>query len=220
MSFDWLTFLILLPLFGGAFVLRVGSDHHPLVSRYLTLAIILFSLLACIPLYQGFNLQQAGMQYEVMRAWVPSWGLQYHLGIDGLSLVLIILSIFTNLVVVLATWKSIRVQVSQYLASFLMMQGLLVGVFSAMDAMLFYVFWEATLIPMYLIIGIWGSANRVYAAIKFFLYTFLGSVLMLVAFLYMGHQAGNYSLAAFDALKLPLNVQVLIFIAFFLSFCH
>lgn len=216
--FDWLTFLIVFPILAGLLILRVGSDHHPLVARYLALFSIIVTLGACIPLYQGFDLSQSAMQYEVLRLWVPTWGIQYHLGIDGLSLVLIILSIFTNLVVVLATWQSIRVKVSQYLASFLIMQGLLVGVFSAMDAILFYVFWEATLIPMYLIIGMWGSDNRVYAAIKFFLYTFLGSVLMLIAFLYMGNAAGSFSLEAFNALKLSLTAQIFIFIAFFLSF--
>ena len=133
-------------------------------------------------------------------------------------MLLIVLSIFTNLIVILATWNSIHDRVAQYLSAFLIMQGLLVGVFSAMDAILFYIFWEATLIPMYLIIGIWGSENRVYAAIKFFLYTFLGSVLMLASFLYLGYIAGSFKIETFYAIKLTMTAQTLIFIAFFLGF--
>lgn len=149
---------------------------------------------------------------------MPALGINYSLGIDGLALLLIVLSIFTNLIVILATWDSIKKRVGQYMAAFLIMQGLLVGVFSATDAIVFYIFWEATLIPMYLIIGIWGSDNRVYAAIKFFLYTFLGSVLMLASFLYMGYQVGSFKIEAFYALKLGMTAQTLIFIAFFLGF--
>jgi NADH-quinone oxidoreductase subunit M len=144
--------------------------------------------------------------------------MQYRLGIDGLSLVLIVLSIFTNLIVILATWESIQTRVSEYMAAFLIMQGLLVGIFAAMDAILFYIFWEASLIPMYLIIGIWGSETRVYAAIKFFLYTFLGSVLMLAAFLYIGYMVGSFKIEAFYAAKLSLSAQLWIFVAFFLGF--
>lgn len=158
------------------------------------------------------------MQFLEEIPWMPALGINYSLGIDGLSLLLIVLSIFTNLIVILATWDSITNKVSQYLAAFLIMQGLLVGVFSATDAILFYIFWEATLIPMYLIIGIWGSDNRVYAAIKFFLYTFLGSVLMLASFLYMGYIGGSFKIETFYAIKLSMTAQTLIFIAFFLGF--
>lgn len=213
-----LNLLIWLPILGGIFVLLTGDDKKPDIARYLTLFTILLSLGLCVPLVSGFDPNTFAMQFLEELPWMPSLGINYSLGIDGLSLLLIVLSIFTNLIVVLATWTSINTRVSQYLAAFLVMQGLLVGVFSAMDAIVFYIFWEATLIPMYLIIGIWGSDNRVYAAIKFFLYTFLGSVLMLASFLYMGYIAGSFKIEAFYAIKLSMTAQTLIFIAFFLGF--
>ncbi|KTD11531.1 NADH-quinone oxidoreductase chain M [Legionella gratiana] len=213
-----LNLLVWLPIIGGVFVLLVGDDRNPNISRYLALFTVILCLLLCIPLVGGFDTKTLGMQYLEVFQWMPALGISYSLGIDGLSLLLIVLSIFTNLIVILATWESITSRVSQYLAAFLIMQGLLVGVFSALDAILFYVFWEATLIPMYLIIGIWGSDNRVYAAIKFFLYTFLGSVLMLASFLYMGYIAGTFNIEAFYAIKLGMTAQTLIFIAFFLGF--
>lgn len=168
-----LNLLVWLPILGGVFVLLAGDDRNPNNARYLALFTVVLCLLLCVPLVGGFDTKALGMQYLEEFPWMPSLGISYSLGIDGLSLLLIVLSIFTNLVVILATWESITSRVSQYLAAFLIMQGLLVGVFSALDSILFYIFWEATLIPMYLIIGIWGSDNRVYAAIKFFLYTFL-----------------------------------------------
>jgi NADH-quinone oxidoreductase subunit M len=213
-----LNLLIWLPILGGIFVLLTGDDTNPNVSRYLSLFIVLLSLMLCIPLVSNFDLQTLSMQYMEEIPWMPSLGINYSLGIDGLSLLLIVLSIFTNLIVILATWDSITKRVGAYMSAFLIMQGLLVGVFSAMDAILFYIFWEATLIPMYLIIGIWGSENRVYAAIKFFLYTFLGSVLMLASFLYMGYIAGSFKIETFYAIKLTMTAQTLIFIAFFLGF--
>jgi NADH-quinone oxidoreductase subunit M len=213
-----LNLLIWLPILGGVFVLLTGDDTNSNVSRYLSLFTIVLSLILCIPLISGFDVSSFTMQYIEEIAWMPSLGINYSIGIDGLSLLLIVLSIFTNLIVILATWTSIDNKVAQYLAAFLIMQGLLVGIFSAMDAILFYIFWEATLIPMYLIIGIWGSDNRVYAAIKFFLYTFLGSVLMLASFLYMGYTAGSFSIESFYAIKLGMSAQTLIFIAFFLGF--
>ncbi len=213
-----LNLLIWLPILGGIFVLLTGDDNNPNVSRYLALFTVVLSLLLCIPLVSGFDLQIFSMQYIEEIAWMPSLGINYSIGIDGLSLLLIVLTVFTNLIVILATWSSISKRVAQYLSAFLIMQGLLVGVFSAMDAILFYIFWEATLIPMYLIIGIWGSSNRVYAAIKFFLYTFLGSVLMLASFLYMGYIAGSFKIETFYAIKLGMTAQTLIFIAFFLGF--
>lgn len=213
-----LNLLIWLPVIGGVFVLLAGDDRSPNISRYLALFTVILCLLLCIPLVAGFDPKVLGMQYLEEFQWMPTLGINYSLGIDGMSLLLIILSVFTNLVVILATWESITNRVSQYLAAFLIMQGLLVGVFSALDAIVFYVFWEATLIPMYLIIGIWGSDNRVYAAIKFFLYTFLGSVLMLASFLYMGYIAGTFNIEAFYAIKLGMTAQTLIFIAFFLGF--
>ncbi|CAM2754784.1 complex I subunit 4 family protein [Legionella worsleiensis] len=213
-----LNLLIWLPILGGVFVLLTGDDNNPNVARYLTLFTVLLCLVLCVPLLNGFDLQSISMQFVEDIAWMPSLGINYTLGVDGLSLLLIVLSIFTNLIVVLATWDSVTKRVSQYMSAFLIMQGLLVGVFSAMDSILFYIFWEATLIPMYLIIGIWGSENRVYAAIKFFLYTFLGSVLMLASFLYMGYIAGSFKIETFYAIKLSMTAQTLIFIAFFLGF--
>ncbi|HHF7348373.1 TPA: NuoM family protein [Legionella feeleii] len=213
-----LNLLIWLPIIGGVFVFLTGDDNNPNVSRYLSLFTVILTLLICIPLVTGFDVNTPGMQHLDEITWMPALGINYSLGIDGMSLLLIILSIFTNLIVILATWDSIHQRVGQYMAAFLIMQGLLVGVFSALDAIVFYIFWEATLIPMYLIIGIWGSDNRVYAAIKFFLYTFLGSVLMLASFLYIGYQAGSFKIEAFYAVKLGMTAQTLIFIAFFLGF--
>lgn len=213
-----LNLLIWLPIVGGVFVFLTGDDKNPNTSRYLALFTVLLTGLVCIPLVTGFDLNTFGMQYVDEFSWMPSLGLSYSLGIDGLSLLLIALTIFTNLIVILATWDSIHTKVGQYLSAFLIMQGLLVGVFSALDAIVFYIFWEATLIPMYLIIGIWGSDNRIYAAIKFFLYTFLGSVLMLASFLYLGYLAGTFKIETLYAVKLGMTAQTLMFIAFFLGF--
>lgn len=213
-----LNLLIWLPIIGGVFVFVTGDDNNPNVSRYLSLFTVLLTLLVCIPLVSGFNIDSYGMQFVEDIAWMPALGINYSLGVDGLSVLLIVLSIFTNLIVILATWDSIHKRVGQYMAAFLIMQGLLVGVFAATDAIVFYIFWEATLIPMYLIIGVWGSDNRVYAAIKFFLYTFLGSVLMLASFLYMGFVLGSFKIEMLYALKLSMTAQTLIFIAFFLAF--
>lgn len=213
-----LNLLIWLPIIGGVFVFLIGNDNKPNVCRFLSLLTVLLTLILSVFLVVGFDLTSSGMQYIDEMSWMPALGINYNLGIDGLSLLLIVLSIFTNLIVILATWNSIHKRVGQYMAAFLIMQGLLVGVFAALDAIVFYIFWEATLIPMYLIIGIWGSDNRVYAAIKFFLYTFLGSVLMLAAFLYMAYLVGSFSIETFYAIKLGMTAQTLIFIAFFFGF--
>ncbi|AHE68246.1 complex I subunit 4 family protein [Legionella oakridgensis] len=213
-----LNLLIWLPIIGGVFVFLTGDDNNPNVPRYLSLFTVLLTLVICVPLVSGFDANTFSMQYVDEMPWMPALGINYSLGIDGLSLLLIVLTVFTNLIVILATWDSIKKRVGQYMAAFLIMQGLLVGVFSSLDAILFYIFWEATLIPMYLIIGIWGSDNRVYAAIKFFLYTFLGSVLMLASFLYLGYHAGTFKIETLYAVKLGMTAQTLIFIAFFLGF--
>ncbi|MBA2649425.1 MAG: NADH-quinone oxidoreductase subunit M [Legionella sp.] len=213
-----LNLLIWLPIIGGIFILCIGDDKNPNSSRYLTLFTIVLSLMLCLPLILGFDIQNSNMQFIEEFSWMPALGIKYSLGIDGLSLLLIILSVFTNLIVVLSTWKSISHKVAQYMSAFLIMQGLLVGIFAATDAIVFYIFWEASLVPMYLIIGIWGSENRIYAAIKFFLYTFFGSVLMLASFLYMGYIAGSFNIEALYSIKLTMTAQTLIFIAFFLSF--
>lgn len=213
-----LSLLIWLPIIGGVFIFLTGDDSNPNASRYLSLFIVLLTLLICIPLFMGFDINDYNMQFVEDIPWMPALGIHYHVGVDGLSLLMIVLSIFTNLIVLLATWDSIKQRVSQYLAAFLIMQGLLVGVFASMDAIVFYIFWEATLVPMYLIIGIWGSDNRVYAAIKFFLYTFLGSVLMLASFLYLGYLVGTFNIETMYAVKLGITAQTLIFISFFLGF--
>ena len=213
-----LNLLIGLPILGSVFVLLTGDDKNPNISRYLSLFTVLLTLILCVPLLMGFNVNSSSMQFVDDIEWLPALGIHYAVGVDGLSILLIVLSIFTNLVVILATWDSIKIRVAQYQSAFLIMQGLLVGVFSSLDAIVFYIFWEATLIPMYLIIGIWGSDNRVYAAIKFFLYTFLGSVLMLASFLYLGYIAGSFNIESFYAVKLTMAAQTLIFIAFFLGF--
>lgn len=213
-----LNLLIWLPIIGGVFVFLTGDDKNPNVSRFLSLFTVILTLIICIPLMAGFNSNSFSMQYVEEMSWMPALGIHYSLGIDGLSLLMIVLSIFTNLIVILATWDSIHKRVGQYLSAFLIMQGLLVGVFSALDAIVFYIFWEATLIPMYLIIGIWGHDNRIYAAIKFFLYTFLGSVLMLASFLYLGYHAGSFKIETLYAVKLGMTAQTLIFISFFLGF--
>ena len=213
-----LSLLIWLPIIGGVFVFLVGDDTKPDVPRYLSLFIVILSLLFCVPLIMNLDTSSHSMQFVENYAWFPDFGISYSLGVDGLSVLLIALSVFTNLIVILATWTSIHIRVGQYMAAFLIMQGLLVGIFAATDAIVFYVFWEATLIPMYLIIGIWGSENRVYAAIKFFLYTFLGSVLMLASFLYMGYLIGSFNIGLFYEMKLSMLAQTLIFISFFMAF--
>ena len=213
-----LNLLIWLPIVSGVFIFLTGDDNHPNSTRYVSLFTVLLTLLMCVPLITGFDPNSAGMQYVEEAVWMPALGIHYSLGIDGLSMLLIALSVFTNLIVILATWDSIKKRVAQYFAAFLIMQGLLVGVFAAMDAIVFYIFWEATLIPMYLIIGIWGSENRIYAAIKFFLYTFLGSVLMLASFLYLGYITGTFDIETMYAVKLSMTAQTLIFVSFFLGF--
>jgi NADH-quinone oxidoreductase subunit M len=210
--------LIWLPIFGGIFIFFIGSDKRPASARYSGLLVTIFTLAMCIPMVRFFDPNALGMQFVDRSPWLPQFGINYDLGIDGLSLLLIVLSIFTTLIVILTSWRSVDKKVGQYIACFLILQGLLVGVFSALDSIVFYVFWEASLVPMYLIIGIWGSVNRVYAAIKFFLYTFLGSVLLLAALLYMGYQTGTFDIGSFYALKLSMTAQTLIFIAFFFGF--
>lgn len=212
-----LSLLIWMPIFGGGVVLSMG-DRNPQTARLLSLAIVVASLLLCIPLVQGFDITTAAMQFTEQYPWLPQFGINYALGVDGLSMPLIVLTGFTTLVVLLATWRSIATRVSQYLAAFLIMQGIVVGIFSAQDSILFYVFFEASLVPMYLIIGIWGSDNRIYAAIKFFLYTFFGSVLMLVSLIYLGLKAGDFSIVSFYKVSLTQNQQNLMFWAFFLAF--
>ncbi len=213
-----LSSLIWLPMLGAVVCLMVSSDTSPNRARIIAVIIALMSLALCVPLVSHFNTVGYQMQYTENHAWIPAYGIHYALGLDGLSLPLVIITCFTTLVVVLAACTSVKRKVGQYMATFLIMQGLVVGVFVATDAILFYVFWEAMLIPMYLSIGIWGSANRSYASIKFFLYTFFGSALMLAVILYLRLKSGSFAIADFYALKMSMDVQIWVFIGFLLSF--
>jgi len=210
-----LSFVIWLPIIGGLLVLASAERLNP---RPLALAIAMITFLTSLLLYSGFDSSTADMQFGEKATWVPVFKIFYHLGIDGISMPLIILTTFTTVLVVLAGWEVIKDRPAQYMAAFLIMEGLMNGVFAALDAMLFYVFWEGMLIPMFLIIGVWGGPRRVYATIKFFLYTFLGSVFMLVALIYMYTQGDSFAILDFHVLKLGLTEQILIFLAFLLAF--
>ncbi|MDP2247488.1 MAG: NADH-quinone oxidoreductase subunit M, partial [Nitrosomonadales bacterium] len=209
---------IWVPILAGIVVLFTGDDKRACLARWLALAGSIAGFLATLPLYTEFNFQDGGFQFQERLSWIPAFNIHYHLGVDGISVPLILLTSFTTMIVVVAGWEVIEKRVAQYMASFLIMSGLMIGVFSALDAILYYVFWEAMLIPMFLVIGIWGGPNRVYATIKFFLYTLLGSLLMLVAFIYLYHQTDSFALTDYYQLPLALSAQILIFIAFFMAF--
>jgi NADH-quinone oxidoreductase subunit M len=217
-SLPLLSLAIWIPIVVGILVLFVGSDSNPAPARWLALIGSLLGLIVVIPLITGFDNGTAAMQFVEQSNWIERFHITYHLGIDGISLWLVILTAFTTVIVVIAGWVVITRRVAQYMACFLILSGVMVGVFSSLDGMLFYVFFEATLIPMYLIIGVWGGQNRVYAAFKFFLYTLAGSLLMLVALLYLYGQSHTFDLAAWSKLPLDFVPQVLIFIAFFFAF--
>ncbi len=212
-----LSLVIWLPILGGIAVLFVGDDA-PLKAKRLALTVAIASFVVGLPLYGVFDPATAAMQFQELVPWVPAFNINYHLGVDGFSMPLILLTSFTTVLVVIAAWEVVQVRVAQYMAAFLIMEGLMIGVFAAVDAILFYVFFEAMLIPMFLIIGIWGGPRRVYATIKFFLYTFLGSVFMLIALVYMYFQSGSFSILDFHQLQLNLNEQILIFLAFLAAF--
>ena len=214
-----LSVAIWLPIIGGIAVLMTGGDSNAHWARRLSLLFSLAAFAATVPLYYGFDPHTAGMQFVENHAWIPAFHIDYHIGIDGISLPLVLLTSFTTVIVVVAGWEVIQTRVAQYMAAFLVMEGLMIGVFSSMDAILFYVFWEAMLIPMFVIIGIWGGPNRVYATVKFFLYTLLGSVLMLVALLYLYFKSGSsFDIQSFYSIKLTMTEQVFIFFAFLLAF--
>ena len=214
-----LSIAIWLPIFGGVIVAATGGDNNAALARRLSLGFALATFIATVPLYTGFDTSTAAMQFSEDRLWIGAFNIRYHLGIDGISLLLILLTSFSTVIVVIAGWQVIQKKVGQYMAAFLIMEGLIIGVFSALDAILFYVFWEAMLIPMFVIIGLWGGPNRVYATIKFFLYTFLGSVLMLVAFIYLYYQTdGSFEILRFHEQRLDLTEQTLIFFALFAAF--
>lgn len=209
---------IWVPILAGILVLFTGDDRRACLARWLALAGSIAGFLATLPLYTGFEFANGGFQFQERLSWIPAFNIHYHLGVDGISVPLILLTSFMTMVVVVAGWEVIEKRVAQYMASFLIMSGLMIGVFSALDTILYYVFWEAMLIPMFLVIGIWGGPNRVYATIKFFLYTLLGSLLMLVAFIYLYHQTDSFAVTDYYQLPLTLPVQILIFFAFFMAF--
>jgi NADH-quinone oxidoreductase subunit M len=214
-----LSLAIWTPIFFGAVLLAFGRDEQAPLVRWIALIGSLVSLAVTVPLYTGFQLGTAAMQFVEKSVWIERFNIHYHLGVDGISLWLILLTAFITVIVVIASWEAITTRVNQYMGAFLILSGLMIGVFGAQDAMLFYVFFEATLIPMYLIIGIWGGKNKIYAAFKFFLYTLLGSLLMLVALVYLYTQSGgSFDLATWYTLPLGGTAQTLLFFAFFAAF--
>jgi NADH-quinone oxidoreductase subunit M len=217
-SVSFLSAAIWIPILAGLFVLAFGNDRNPGVVRAVSLGGALLGLLATVPLYTRFDAASSDMQFVERMPWIERFGVEYHLGVDGISVWFVLLTAFITVVVVVAGWKVIEERIAGYMAAFLILSGLMIGVFSALDGLLFYVFFEATLIPMYVIIGIWGGPNRVYAAFKFFLYTLLGSLLTLVAILYLYAKSGSFSILTWHALPLTMTEQVAIFFAFLLAF--
>ena len=216
-EFPILSLLIWLPIVGGLWVLFAGGNSHT-IARWGSLIIAIVTFLVSVRMYFAFELGASGIQMEERTSWIELFDVYYHLGVDGFSVPLILLTTFTTILVVAAGWEVISDRQHQYMAAFLVQTGLMIGAFSALDSVLFYVFWEAMLIPMFLIIGIWGGPRRVYATIKFFLYTFLGSVFMLVALIYMYTEAGSFAILDFHKLPLTMQEQTLIFVAFLLAF--
>ena len=214
-----LSLAIWTPIFFGVVLLALGRDEQARAVRWLALTGAVFSFLVTLPLYTRFELGTPAMQFVENLPWIARFNVNYHLGLDGISLWFVLLTAFINIIVVIASWESITRRVNQYMGAFMILSGLMIGVFAALDGLLFFVFFEATLIPMYLIIGIWGGPNKIYAAFKFFLYTLLGSLLMLVAlvFLYV-KSGGSFDLATWHKLPLSSPVQTLLFFAFFAAF--
>jgi NADH-quinone oxidoreductase subunit M len=211
-----LSLLIWLPIAGGFAVLAL-NDRVP-AAKWLSLIVSGLSLAFSVPLFGAFKIGTAAMQFVERAPWISTIHSEYYIGVDGISMPLILLTTFTTVLIVIASWTNVEKRVAQYFAAFLILEGLMIGVFAALDAALFYVFWEAMLIPMFIIIGVWGGPRRVYATIKFFLYTFIGSVLMLVALIYLYLKSGTYELAAFQRMPLTLNEQIFIFFAFLAAF--
>ena len=214
-----LSILIWLPVLGGILILSTGGDRNAQLARKIALGFSVGTFLLSLSIYADFDINTASMQFVERYRWIEALHIEYFLGVDGISMPLIILTTLLTIIVVIAGWEVITKRVAQYMASFLIMEGLMIGVFSSMDAILFYLFWEAMLIPMFLIIGVWGGSNRVYAAIKFFLYTLVGSLLMLVAIIYLYFTSDHtFNIASFHATPLTYATQVLIFLAFFAAF--
>jgi NADH-quinone oxidoreductase subunit M len=214
----WLSLSVWVPVVAGFIVLAAG-DRNLRAAKAIALLGAIIGFAVTVPLVSGFKTGTSAMQFVELTPWIPRYNVNYHLGVDGISVLFILLNSFITVLVVIAGWEVIKDKVAQYMAAFLVMSGLLNGTFAALDAVLFYVFFEATLIPMYLVIGVWGGPNRVYAAVKFFLYTLLGSLLMLLAFLYLYNKSGgSFAVLDYHKLPLPLNVQILLFIAFLMAF--
>ena len=218
-GYPMLSVAVWLAILFGILVLATGHDRNAPTARMIALVGSILSFLVTIPLYTGFDPATSAMQFVEMKDWILRFNIHYHLGVDGISVLFILLNSFFTPLVVIAGWKVIEKRVAQYMAAFLVMSGLVNGVFASLDAVLFYVFWEAMLIPMFIIIGVWGGPNRVYAAVKFFLYTLLGSLLMLVALLYLYNQSGgSFEIKDFQDMSIPMTAQILVFIAFFMAF--
>ena len=213
-----LSLVIWLPIIGGLAAIVVSRAKDDDVVRWTALLFSGVTFFLSLFLYIGFDTTTYQMQFVEKAAWIPTFNIHYHLGVDGISMPLLLLTTFTTVLVVIASWGSITRKVAQYMAAFLIMEGAMNGVFAALDGILFYVFWEAMLIPMFLIIGIWGGPRRVYAAFKFFLYTFLGSVLLLIALIYLFFQAESFAILDFHSLKIGMTAQILIFLAFLIAF--
>jgi NADH-quinone oxidoreductase subunit M len=214
----YLSLAIWVPIVAGLAVLAVGRDRDAATARWIALIGAIVGLLVTLPLWIHFNPATSEMQFVERSEWIPRFDVHYYLGVDGISMLLVLLNSLMTLLVIWSAWEVIQVRVAQYMAAFLIQSGLINGAFTALDGILFYVFFEAMLIPMYLIIGVWGGPNRVYAALKFFLYTLLGSLLMLVALIYLYNVSETFSILEWYQVPLSLNVQVLLFVAFFLSF--
>jgi NADH-quinone oxidoreductase subunit M len=217
-AFPYLSAAIWIPIIAGVFVLALGNDRNAGVVRGVSLAGALLGLFATLPLFSQFDRSSADMQFVELLPWIDRFNVNYHLGVDGLSVWFVLLTAFITVIVVIAGWEVIQEKVAQYMASFLILSGIMIGVFCALDGLLFYVFFEATLIPMYIIIGVWGGPNRVYAAFKFFLYTLAGSLLTLVALIYLYFKSGSFAILDWHALPLSLHEQVMIFLAFLVAF--
>jgi NADH-quinone oxidoreductase subunit M len=227
MDFPLLSTLIWLPIVGAIAVLLIGSGERATLAKQTAFGVSLLTFIVSIPLAAGFEFGTAAMQFQELLPWLPRFGRaaelggyssSYHLGVDGISMPLILLTTFLTPLVVVAGWEVIQKKPAQYFAAFLMLEGMMIGVFAALDALLFYVFWEAMLVPMFLIIGVWGGERRIYATVKFFLYTFFGSVFMLVALIYMYLQQGDFSILGFHELPLGMRAQTWIFLAFLIAF--
>ncbi|MDH5386845.1 MAG: NADH-quinone oxidoreductase subunit M [Gammaproteobacteria bacterium] len=217
---DWplLSLTVWVPILGGIAVLLSGDKGDAAGVRRLALVIAVVTFILSLGLYTGFNSSTAEMQFVERHEWISAFNIYYHFGVDGISMPLIILTTFTMILTIIAGWEVIKKKPAQYMAAFLIMEGLMIGVFAALDSILFYVFWEGMLVPMFILIGVWGGERRVYATIKFFIYTFIGSVFMLVALIYMYYQGGSFAILDMHAMKLSMDEQLLIFIAFLMAF--